>query len=201
MNKSKKRMLVCTAVALLSGALGSFWGGQMRWLAHTQQCNTSDYVWLNTLCRVQQSPAMFKGGTAGLWTGTILGAFLAGLATRHPKGKSLPGEGNSDFSGPEGARLELEGLTPEQLAQVRELITLLKTQSADLTPASGGPKAIASKPVSLMQFQQLLTAVAQFQEISPLTPLQAQHLLHQLGFSDQAIAQAQVSLSEPVERL
>jgi hypothetical protein len=199
MNKSKKRMLVCTAVALLSGALGSFWGGQMRWLAHAQQCNTSDYVWLNTLCRVQQSPAMFKGGTAGLWTGTILGAFLAGIATRHPKGKSLSGQGNPEVSGGERDRLELEGLTPEQLAQVRELITLLKTQSADLTQGSGGPKAIASKPVSLIEFQQWLTAVAQFQEITPLTPLQAQHLLHQLGFSDEAISQAQASPSQPRE--
>lgn len=143
---------------------------------------------------------MFKGGTAGLWTGTILGAFLAGIATRHPKGKSIKGEGNSEVSEGEGDRLELEGLTPEQLAQVRELITLLKTQPADLTPGSGRPKAIASKPLSLMEFQQWLTEVAQFQEISPLTPLQAQHLLHQLGFSDEAIAQAQVSLSQPVER-
>ncbi|MCT7986071.1 hypothetical protein NG796_22600 [Laspinema sp. A4] len=200
MNKSKKRMLICTGVALLSGALGSFWGGQMRWLAHAQQCNTSDYVWLNTLCRVQHSPAMFKGGTAGLWTGTILGAFLAGIATRHPKGKSLSGSGNQELSASEGDRLELEGLTPEQLVQVRELITLLKTQPADLTPASGRPQAIASKPVSLMEFQQWLTALAQFQEISPLTPLQAQHLLHQLGFSDEAIAEAQASRSKPVER-
>ncbi|MGL5193537.1 MAG: hypothetical protein ACRC8Y_08015, partial [Chroococcales cyanobacterium] len=144
MNKSKKRMLVCTAVALLSGALGSFWGGQMRWLAHAQQCKTSDYAWLNTWCRVQHSPAMFKGGTAGLWTGTILGAFLAGIATRDPKGKSLTEQGNQAVFGPEGDRLELEGLTPEQLAQVQELITLLKTQPADLTPGSGGPKAIAS---------------------------------------------------------
>ena len=193
-------MLICTTVALLSGALGSFWGGQMRWLAHAQQCNRSDYVWLNTLCRVQHSPAMFKGGTAGLWTGTILGAFLAGIATRDPKGKSLTGQGNLKVSEGEGDRLELEGLTPEQLAQVRELITLLKTQPADLTPGSGKPKAIASKPVSLIEFQQWLTAVAQFQEISPITPLQAQHLLHQLGFSDQAISQAQASLSQPVER-
>ncbi len=143
---------------------------------------------------------MFKGGTAGLWTGTILGAFLAGIATRHPKGKSLTGQGNSEVSGGEGDRLELEGLTPEQLAQVRELITLLKTQPADLTPGSGGPKAIASKPVSLMEFQQWLTAVGQFQEISPLSPLQAQHLLHQLGFSDEAIAQGQASFSRPGKR-
>ncbi|MCT7989630.1 hypothetical protein [Laspinema olomoucense] len=200
MNKSKKRMLVCTVVALLSGALGSFWGGQMRWLAHAQQCNTSTHVWLNTLCRVQHSPAMFKGGTAGLWTGTILGAFLAGIATRHPKGKNMRGQGNPAFSGSEGDRLELEGLTPEQLAQVRELIRLLKTQPADLTPDSGEPKAIASQPVSLMQFQQWLTEVAQFQETSPLTPLQARHLLHELGFSDEAIAEAQVSLCEPLER-
>ncbi len=143
---------------------------------------------------------MFKGGTAGLWTGTILGAFLAGIATRHPKGKSIRGQGNPEVSGGEGDRLELEGLTPEQLAQVQELITLLKTQASDMTPDSRGPKAIASKPVSLMEFQQWLTAVAQFQEISPLTPLQARHLLYQLGFSDEAIAQAQVSPSQPVER-
>ncbi len=200
MNKSKKRMLICTLVALLSGALASFWGGQMRWLAHTQQCKTSDYVWLNTLCRVQHSPAMFKGGTAGLWTGTILGAFLAGIATRYPKGKSLSGPENQEVLGREGDRLELEGLTPEQLAQVQELITLLKTQPADLTPVSANPEAIASKPVSLMEFQQWLTVVAQFQEISPLTSLQARHLLHQLGFSDEAIARAKAAQPKSLER-
>ncbi len=200
MNKSKKRMLICTAVALLAGALGSFWGGQMRWLAHTSQCNASDYELLNTLCRVQQSPAMFKGGTAGLWTGTILGAFLAGIATRHPKGKSLSGKGNQEISESEENGLQLEGLTPEQVEQLQQFITLLQMQTAPLNRVPRVQEVLNSKPLSLMQFQQWLTAVAKFQETSPLTPLQARHLLHQMGFSDEAISEAQALLSQPVKR-
>jgi hypothetical protein len=191
-------MLVCTAVALLSGALGSFWGGQMRWLAHAQQCNTSNYVWLNTLCRVQQSPALFKGGTAGLWTGTILGAFLAGIATRDPKGKPLSRD--KGLRGPDGEPLNLDGLTPEQLEQVQQFIIRLQTQTPDLNLPGSEPEATDSQPINRRQFQQWLTAIAQFQDPSPLTPLQARHLLHQLGFADPAIASPPVSRSESVRR-
>jgi hypothetical protein len=79
---SEKRILICTFVALTSGFFGSYLGGQISWFARTAQCQNQPEG-LNHLCRAWQTPgALWKGGLAGAWMGTILGAFIAGLATR-----------------------------------------------------------------------------------------------------------------------
>jgi len=92
----KKRVLICTFVALTSGLSGAYLGGKINLLAHQNQCNqnTKQYLFLpkiNQVCKAWVTPkAVWQGSTTGLWMGTILGAFVGGLATRHP-----PDEDNS----------------------------------------------------------------------------------------------------------
>lgn len=74
--------MICTFAALSSGLFGSYFGGQMSWLVHTSSCQNQPQG-LNVFCQAWVSPgAVWKGSTAGLWTGTIVGAFVGGLATR-----------------------------------------------------------------------------------------------------------------------
>jgi hypothetical protein len=86
---SKTRMLTCTFIALVSGLVGSVAGWQINWVAHTHQCRNQPEGWLNTFCQARQAPgALWKGTTgsvSGLWTGMVLGAFIAGVVTREDR--------------------------------------------------------------------------------------------------------------------
>ena len=76
-----KRVLICTFVALASGFFGSYVGGQMSAIYRTQPCQ-AQFWGLNMACKSLLTPvAMWQGSTTGLWTGMVLGAFIAGLAT------------------------------------------------------------------------------------------------------------------------
>lgn len=78
----KKRILICTFLALLSGFFGGYAGGQMTLSLHTQKCQNQTWGW-KQMCNAWVTPgAMWQGSTNGLWTGTILGAFVGGLVTR-----------------------------------------------------------------------------------------------------------------------
>lgn len=77
-------------MALTSGFSAAYLGGKINLLAHQNQCNqdTKQYLLLpgiNPICQAWVTPkALLQGSTTGLWVGTILGAFVGGLATRHP---------------------------------------------------------------------------------------------------------------------
>jgi hypothetical protein len=77
----KNRLLICTFLALTSGLLGGYMGGQMRSMLHNQKCQNPNWG-LKMMCHAWVTPAAtWKGTTTGLWTGTILGAFAGGAIT------------------------------------------------------------------------------------------------------------------------
>ncbi len=77
----KLRLLVCTCTALASGFFGALVGGQISTAARTQSCE-EQMRGLDMACRIWKMPGGARqGGTAGLWTGTIVGAFVAGSLT------------------------------------------------------------------------------------------------------------------------
>ena len=89
-------------MALTSGLSGAYLGGKINLLAHQNQCNqnTKQYLLLpkiNQVCQVLVTPnAVWQGSTAGLWMGTILGAFVGGLATRHPPDEDISSDAVKD---------------------------------------------------------------------------------------------------------
>ncbi|KAB8332570.1 hypothetical protein SD80_018455 [Scytonema tolypothrichoides VB-61278] len=79
---TKNRTLTCTFVALLSGLIGGYIGGQITLSLHSQKCQNQSWI-LKQTCNFGVTPgAVWQGSTTGLWTGTVLGAFVGGLATR-----------------------------------------------------------------------------------------------------------------------
>ena len=84
----QKRVLICSFVALASGLFGAYAGGQINIISHQQQCDAKtrqllSVPGLNYICKAWVTPgAIWQGSTTGLWVGTIVGAFIAGLATR-----------------------------------------------------------------------------------------------------------------------
>ncbi|MTJ08242.1 MULTISPECIES: hypothetical protein [unclassified Anabaena] len=78
----KKRILICTFLALSSGFFGSLIAGQITVILHSQKCQNQAWG-LKEMCSFLVTPgASWQGSTTGLWTGTILGAFVGGLITR-----------------------------------------------------------------------------------------------------------------------
>lgn len=78
----KNRVLTCTVIAIASGLFAGYVGGQMSLNLRTQKCQNQGWGF-KELCSAAVIPtAMWQGGTTGLWTGTILGAFVGGLVTR-----------------------------------------------------------------------------------------------------------------------
>lgn len=79
---NKKRMLICTFVALLSGFFSAYIGGQISLQLHKLQCQTQPWG-LEMICQGWVTPgAIWQGSTTGLWIGWVLGALLSGLVTR-----------------------------------------------------------------------------------------------------------------------
>ncbi|MBW4624857.1 MAG: hypothetical protein KME49_04940 [Brasilonema octagenarum HA4186-MV1] len=79
---TKNRTLTCTFVALLSGFLGGYIGGQITLSLHSHKCQNQTWG-LKEMCNVLITPgAVWQGSTTGLWTGTVLGAFVGGSLTR-----------------------------------------------------------------------------------------------------------------------
>lgn len=198
-----KRTLICTAIALFSGALSSYFGGQISWLAHTHQCGDRPEGLLNAFCRVRQTPgAIWKGSSAGLWTGTILGAFLAGLVTRdEQKYGDLLTANDRNKSGV-SLKLDwqtLERLTPEQMQVLQRCIAVIQAGENPEFRGDEGVGAIASHSdrLSMQQFVQWLTVTTQIEpETVSVSETQAIKLLRQCGFSETAIAAARATLTE-----
>ncbi|NES99110.1 MAG: hypothetical protein F6K62_13595 [Sphaerospermopsis sp. SIO1G2] len=78
----KKRILICTTAALLSGVVGGLMGVQIASMLHNQKCQTQTWGW-KQVCNAWVTPgAIWQGSVAGIWTGTILGAFIGGSVIR-----------------------------------------------------------------------------------------------------------------------
>ncbi|BAY28526.1 hypothetical protein NIES2107_03560 [Nostoc carneum NIES-2107] len=77
----KNRILICTLVALSSGFFGGYISGQLTLMLHSQKCQNQNWGF-KQICNTWVAPgAIWQGSTTGLWVGSILGAFVAGLAT------------------------------------------------------------------------------------------------------------------------
>jgi hypothetical protein len=75
---TKKRILICTFVALSSGFFGGLMGVQMTLMLHSQKCENQAWG-LQQMCSTWVTPgSIWQGSIAGVWTGTILGAFVSG---------------------------------------------------------------------------------------------------------------------------
>jgi hypothetical protein len=190
---SEKRVLICTFVALASGFFGSYLGGQISWLARTEQCRNQPEG-LDHLCRAWQTPgALLKGSTAGAWTGTILGAFFAGLATRDPEKKEL----NSQGSNPENPLSDIKPhptlaeLSPDEIATLRRILrSLLESEkksrsnqpTVEPNPSSNCSDS-SSTTIAVTQFIDWIHLLGQQSETSPiLTHNKAREILIYLGY-------------------
>lgn len=79
---TKHRWLICSFTALMSGAFGFYVGGQISLSVHSYECHQQPWG-LSTLCQMKKAPAsLWRGSTTGVWMGTLLGAFVAGVATK-----------------------------------------------------------------------------------------------------------------------
>ncbi|NMG06594.1 hypothetical protein [Brasilonema sp. UFV-L1] len=82
---TKNRTLICTFLALLSGFFGGYIGWQITLSLHSQKCQNKTWG-LKEMCHLVTPPAalpaVWQSSTRGLWTGTVLGAFVGGLVTR-----------------------------------------------------------------------------------------------------------------------
>ncbi len=200
---SEKRILICTFVALTSGFFGSYFGGQISWLARTAQCQNQPEG-LDRLCRAWQTPgALWKGSVAGAWTGTILGVFVAGLATRDAqkadrqpeliqKDRAIAKSGNSP---------PLEGLTADEIATLRRKErSLLEAEkkspsnpqrpgnATDSDPSTSNTSTSNNSKLSFSQFLDWADAVAKSAQISPsLTRNQGREILLYLGLPETTI--------------
>ncbi|MBD2354852.1 hypothetical protein H6G41_09490 [Tolypothrix sp. FACHB-123] len=77
----KNRTLICSLVAIASGILGGYISGQTTLMLHSQKCHNQPWA-VQQLCNTWVTPgAIWQGSTTGLWIGSILGAFVAGMAT------------------------------------------------------------------------------------------------------------------------
>jgi hypothetical protein len=85
-NDQRKRVIVCTLVALGAGCVGAIAGGQISIWVHQHNCQ--QYAWGGKeLCQAWVTPgAIWQGGTTGFWVGEVIGALLSGLATQKTRG-------------------------------------------------------------------------------------------------------------------
>ncbi|MBH8566522.1 hypothetical protein I8748_30955 [Nostoc sp. CENA67] len=79
---TKNRVLICTFLALSSGFFSAYIGGQITLMMHSQKCQNQPWGFKQACNTLITPGAMWQGSTTGLWTGTILGAFVGGSVTR-----------------------------------------------------------------------------------------------------------------------
>jgi len=197
---SEKRVLICTFVALASGFFGAYLGGQISWLARTEQCRDRPEG-LDHVCRALETPgALWKGSTAGAWTGTILGAFAAGLATKSDRQQDADAsagvesghplsKGNKEKNPPPIARL-----TADEISTLRRILRSLLEAETDPRAidhtdriAEDDPPANSSS-ISFAQFLDWADAVVKQSDRPPtLTINKAREILIYLGFAENNI--------------
>ncbi|MGB3559481.1 MAG: hypothetical protein WBG66_19345 [Geitlerinemataceae cyanobacterium] len=95
---NKRRSFICSIAALASGLLGFGVGGFLSTSGQLQVCQTRPWG-MEQLCSTLATPGAFlRGGITGLWVGTILGAFSAGVATHQSVSKSIDSEEEREMS-------------------------------------------------------------------------------------------------------
>ncbi|HIK28653.1 MAG: hypothetical protein N3E45_13395 [Oscillatoriaceae bacterium SKW80] len=78
----KKRVLVCSIGAIASGLFGGFLGAQVSIATRAHQCQVVPWGF-RIVCSTLLIPgAFFQGSITGMWTGTVIGAFVFGSVTR-----------------------------------------------------------------------------------------------------------------------
>ena len=165
MKPFKKRVFICTFTALVSGLFGAYVGGQINAIAHNHQCDVGarqglSIPGLNALCKAWNTPfALWEGSTTGLWTGTILGAFIGGLATRQTSEET------------DATR----SLSAQDREVLRRLLVLMVVKSA----ASGTEKFVSQ--TSAAEVEQLF--LAELADKPKLTMPEVRQLLLAAGFS------------------
>ncbi len=176
----QERVLICTFIALASGLFGSYLGGQLSVVARTDECKTHQWG-LNTICTAFITPvAAWQGSTTGLWVGTILGAFIGGLATRNSQ-KRIE---NSELS-------EVErNLTPAQRDELRRLIGFLVQHSQGMRSRPASPKNTDLELLGGLRDRSLTSQ-------QKLTLPEARDALLALGFSEQLISLACEEVDRP----
>lgn len=99
MTNDKKRVLVCTFVALGAGCFGAIAGSQISAWVYQQNCQ--QYLWGGKeICQAWVTPgALWQGSTTGFWVGEVLGAVLGGLTTQ----RGARGLGTGGRQGSRGA--------------------------------------------------------------------------------------------------
>lgn len=202
---SEKRILICTFVALASGLFGSYVGGQINWFVRTAQCQNQPEGW-NHICRAWQTPgALWQGSIAGAWTGTILGAFIAGLATRDFR----KADRQRELIQKQGALAPvsnlpcLEGLTADEIALLRKILSALlqaETKISSKSSANQGaeqkPSATINRPLPVSEFISWADLVAKSTPNPPqITRNQGREILIYLGFSENTIDTAWQNLN------
>lgn len=177
----KKRVLICTFVALASGFFGSYIGGQISLKAHSHNCQTQPWG-LKVVCNAWVAPrAIWQGSTTGLWMGSVLGAFVSGLATRKTFAEKEASAGQALRQDVSLCADDLE-LSPAQREALRSFLVLLMVKLG--TSSETAPESEA-KTLSLEELQRL-AAVAGLNPLvkQELTLDEARHLLINLGVLD-----------------
>jgi hypothetical protein len=130
---NKRRGFICTIAALASGVLGLGIGGLLSTSGQLQVCQTRPWG-IEQLCSTWATPGAFlRGGITGLWVGTILGAFAAGVATRELEATSMDSEEEKEITWSEiQAWIEAASLLEPQ-----ESITLTEEQTYQLLELLG----------------------------------------------------------------
>lgn len=78
----KKRVLICSIGALASGLFGGFLGAQVSMATRAYQCQAVPWGF-RIVCSTLLIPGgFFQGSLTGMWTGTVIGAFVFGSVTR-----------------------------------------------------------------------------------------------------------------------
>jgi hypothetical protein len=130
---NKRRSFICSIAALTSGVLGFSIGGLLSTSGQLQVCQTRPWG-IEQLCSTWATPGAFlRGGITGLWVGTILGAFAAGVATRELEETSMDSEEEKEITWSEiQAWIEAASLLEPQ-----ESITLTEEQTYQLLELLG----------------------------------------------------------------
>lgn len=199
-----QRTLICTFVALTSGAFGFLLGGQLSVNAQTQRCQTQPWG-LRNVCEAWVTPgAAWQGSFTGLWTGMILGGFAGGLATHKPKPQSSVNtvsaasqslESDVTTLGNTGVEVPLSPdlkLTPAQREVLQCLLILLAATSDRQNLASVPSDSSAHAQILSPELQEWAKVTARSHPLATknITLAQAKQLLVELGFSERAIEQA-----------
>lgn len=135
--KNKQRSFICTIAALSSGLLGLGIGGLLSTSGQLQVCQTRPWG-IEQLCSTWATPGAFlRGGITGLWVGTILGAFAAGVATHELEATSSDSEEEKEITW-----LEIQAwIEAASLLEPQESIALTEEQTRELLGELGFSEA------------------------------------------------------------